>query len=149
MAIFVAYMSNSRDINATQIVKWMSVSMGLIYIWFGVLKFFPSLSPAEELASETIKVLTNGILYGRTALIILAFWELIVGATLLLNYHRKWNIGLGLAHIIGTFVPFIVLVSWCFGDYPFQFTLIGQYIFKNILLLVVFWFFWQRIPTKA
>lgn len=128
--------------------QWMSISIGLIYIWFGALKFFPSMSPAEELAGETINIISFGILSGRPALLILAVWEFIVGITLVLNYHRKWNILLALVHIVATFLPFIILFSWCFGDYPFQFTILGQYIFKNILLLVVLLFFWQQVSDK-
>lgn len=121
----------------------MSISLGVIYIWFGALKFFPSVSPADDLASETISILTFGFISGRLSLIILAFWELLVGVTLVLNYHKKWNIGLGIVHILGTFLPFLFLFGWCFGAEPLQFTLVGQYIFKNILLLVVFVMLWQ------
>ena len=124
-------------------IKWMSISLGLVYIWFGALKFFPDLSPAEELASKTISILTFGFIGGRTSLIILAVWEFLVGVTLVLNYHKRWNIGLGIAHIVGTFLPFVLLGSWCFGTEPLQLTIVGQYIFKNILFLVVFVMLWQ------
>lgn len=33
------------------LVRW---SIALCYIWFGALKFFPGLSPAEALAGRTI-----------------------------------------------------------------------------------------------
>lgn len=121
----------------------MSISLGLVYIWFGALKFFPTLSPAEELASETISILTFGLVSGRVSLLILAVWELLVGVTLVFNYQKKWNIGLGIVHILGTFLPFLFLFGWCFGTEPLQFTLVGQYIFKNILFLVVFALLWQ------
>jgi uncharacterized membrane protein YphA (DoxX/SURF4 family) len=32
----------------------LRVSLGIVFLWFGILKFFPSASPAEELASRTI-----------------------------------------------------------------------------------------------
>ena len=124
---------------------WMSIAIGLVYIWFGALKFFPEMSPAEELASETISILTFGILEGRLALFILAIWEFLVGITFLLNYHKKWNVGLAIAHMIGTFLPYILLFGLCFKEQPLQFTIVGQYIFKNILFLVVMLFFWHRL----
>ncbi len=39
----------------------LRISLGIVFLWFGVLKFFPELSPAEELATRTIEVLTLGI----------------------------------------------------------------------------------------
>ena len=38
----------------------LRVSLGIVFVWFGVLKFFPNLSPAQELATRTIAVLTGG-----------------------------------------------------------------------------------------
>ena len=36
------------------------VSLGIVYLWFGALKFFPGTSPAETLATDTITRLTAG-----------------------------------------------------------------------------------------
>jgi len=128
--------------------KLLSVAIGMVYIWFGALKFFPNLSPAEELASITISTITFGALAGRSALVILAIWELLVGVTFVFNYHRKWNVALGLIHILGTFLPFFLLSSLCFSDHVGQFTLVGQYIFKNVLFLTVMLAFWYQIKKK-
>lgn len=40
----------------------LRISIGVVYLIFGFIKFIPHLSPAEDLASETINVLTLGIL---------------------------------------------------------------------------------------
>jgi len=42
--------------------RLLAISIGLVYLWFGVLKFFPHLSPAEDLAKNTITVLTLGFI---------------------------------------------------------------------------------------
>ena len=50
-----------------QIALWMSrhgirllrISLGIVFFWFGVLKFFPGLSPAQDLAIKTMRILTN------------------------------------------------------------------------------------------
>ena len=34
--------------------RLLAISIGICYLWFGVLKFFPGLSPADTLAKETI-----------------------------------------------------------------------------------------------
>ena len=33
----------------------LRISLGIVFFWFGVLKLFPNVSPAEELATKTIK----------------------------------------------------------------------------------------------
>jgi hypothetical protein len=51
-------------------VRWMAdkgisllrLSLGVNFLWFGVLKLFPGLSPAESLAGDTITKLTFGLL---------------------------------------------------------------------------------------
>lgn len=42
-------------------VKALRASLGIIIFWFGLLKFFPGLSPAEGLATITIGMLTFGL----------------------------------------------------------------------------------------
>ncbi|MDR9416145.1 MAG: DUF417 family protein [Gracilimonas sp.] len=32
----------------------LRIGLGIIFIWFGMLKFFPGLSPAEELVRNTV-----------------------------------------------------------------------------------------------
>jgi hypothetical protein len=39
----------------------LRVSLGIIFLWFGALKFFPGLSPAQDLAARTIEQLSFGI----------------------------------------------------------------------------------------
>ena len=34
-------------------VPLLRISLGIVFFWFGVLKFFPGLSPAQELATRT------------------------------------------------------------------------------------------------
>lgn len=45
----------------------LRTAIGIIYLWFGVPKFFPGVSPAEPLASETVARLTFGVIEGTTA----------------------------------------------------------------------------------
>ena len=39
-------------------IQLLELSIGLIYLWFGILKFFPGGSPAEVLAANTMQVIT-------------------------------------------------------------------------------------------
>ena len=55
------------------------ISIGLVYLWFGALKFFSGVSPAETLAKNTIHHLTAGILMPELSIYLLALWETVIG----------------------------------------------------------------------
>ena len=73
------------------ITHWMArsgigllrVSLGVIFLWFGALKFFPGVSPAEALATDTIALMTGGLLEPEVSIVILALWECFIGIGLL------------------------------------------------------------------
>ncbi|MDN5854206.1 MAG: DoxX family protein, partial [Actinomycetia bacterium] len=63
-------------------VDALRISLGLVFLGFGVLKFFPGLSPAAELATRTVETLTLGVVAGPAALVLTAVMECAVGLTL-------------------------------------------------------------------
>ena len=113
----------------------ISTTIGIVYLIFGLLKFFPNLSPSEELAKSTIHILTLGILPSHMGLIVLALFETFIGLSLLLNIKNKWIIYLALAHIVMTFTPLFLLPDQIFGKNEFTITILSQYIFKNIIII--------------
>jgi len=113
----------------------LRVSIGIIYLWFGMLKFFPHLSPAEDLAKETIQMLTFGFIPPALSLILLAGWETIIGLLLITGCFRKAALPLVVLHMICTFTPLILLPHLSFTHLPYALTLVGQYIIKNIVIV--------------
>ncbi|WP_370479898.1 doxx family protein [Tamlana flava] len=113
----------------------LAITIGIVYVWFGALKFFPHLSPAESLAKNTIDVITMGLIPSHISIHLLATWETVVGIFLIFNIYRKKTLILALVHIILTFVPLIIFTKDSFAILPFSFTLLGQYIFKNIIII--------------
>jgi uncharacterized membrane protein YphA (DoxX/SURF4 family) len=100
-----------------------------------MLKFFPEFSPAEELATNTIEALFGGIIPDTTALLLLATWETVIGLLLIFNLFRRPVIILALVHMVFTFAPLILLPETSFSVAPFRFTLVGQYIVKNLVII--------------
>jgi len=113
----------------------LAVSTGLIYLWFGGLKFFSKMSPAEELATNTVEVITLGIIPPNISIILLAIWEVAVGIFLITNFYRKQTAVLALVHIFFTFFPLFLFYEQSFSNPPVGFSLLGQYIFKNVLII--------------
>lgn len=114
--------------------RFLAISIGLVYLWFGVLKFFPHLSPAEDLAKNTITILTMGQIPPNVSIILLAIWETLIGVLLILNVFRRPIIILALVHLVFTFTPLLFFPKESF-NLPFVFTLLGQYIFKNLIII--------------
>jgi hypothetical protein len=52
----------------------LRISIGVIFLWFGALKFFQGYSPAEDLAINTIEKLTFRLLSPKFMIIALATW---------------------------------------------------------------------------
>ena len=113
----------------------LAISIGLVYLWFGGLKYFPGYSPAEGLAINTIDLLTFGLIPSKISILLLAIWETLVGLLLVLNIYRRPAIILAIVHIAFTFTPLFLFPNQSFGSSAFVFTLLGQYIFKNVIIL--------------
>jgi uncharacterized membrane protein YkgB len=114
---------------------FLAFSIGAIYLWFGALKFFPHLSPAEDLARSTLHYLTFGIISDAISLFLLATWEVLIGVLLIFNIFRKIGLRFALVHLICTFIPLLCFPDLTFQHSPFIFTLVGQYIVKNLVLM--------------
>jgi len=127
----------------TTLTSWMAknsilllrVSLGVVFIWFGVLKFFPGLSPAQSLAADTISVLTFGLLTPKTAVLILAIWETLIGLGLVTGFFLRGTLFLLWLQMLGTLTPLLIFPEVCFTSFPFVPTFEGQYIIKNIVLI--------------
>src|SRR2546429_9661566 len=86
-------------------LRLLRISLGLVFFWFGALKFFPGLSPAQDLAARTIEKLTFGLIPGSTAVIILAIWECAIGLGLLTRLFLRATLLLLFVQMLGTITP--------------------------------------------
>ncbi len=126
-----------------RITQWMAqngptllrISLGIVFFWFGVLKFFPGLSPAQDLAGNTIRVLSFGIVQPNVSLPVLAAWECIIGLGLITGIWMRATILLLLLQMLGTLTPVVLFPDEVFFRVPYAPTLEGQYIIKNFVLI--------------
>ena len=116
-------------------VPILRVALGVVFLWFGVLKFFPGVSPAETLAARTIEELTFGAIRPNVSLPVLAAWESLIGIGLILNRWMRGILLLLAIQMLGTFTPLILFPTETFTVWPIVPTLEGQYIIKNIVLI--------------
>lgn len=119
--------------NSTRLLRW---AIGINYLWFGALKFFDGLSPAENLAKDTIRFITFGMIPDDVNLMLLAVWEVAIGVLFLVGLMPKLAAKAAIVHMIFTFLPLFLFPDVSFTHAPYGFTLVGQYIVKNLVFLV-------------
>ncbi|MBU3821104.1 doxx family protein [Flavobacteriaceae bacterium XHP0103] len=107
----------------------------MVYLWFGALKFFPALSPADNLAKQTISFLTFGFIPESVSIILLAILEVGIGLALVFNFRLRTVIVVAVVHLLLTFIPVLFFPNISFAKAPFVLTLVGQYIMKNIVII--------------
>jgi len=113
----------------------IAISIGIVYLWFGLLKVFPIFSLAEEIAKDTNNILFLGMIPSNISITLLAIWETFIELLLLTNNYQRLAITLALLHITLTLIPFIAFPNRSFGKVPSSFKLIGKYITKDIIIL--------------
>lgn len=107
----------------------LRVSLAVIFIWFGALKLYGQ-SPATELITKTVYWFDPNIFVP-----ILGIWEVLIGICMLSKSLHRPGLFLLALQMPGTFLPLVLLPEVCFVNFPFDLTLEGQYIIKNLVLI--------------
>jgi putative oxidoreductase len=116
-------------------VDALRISLGLVFLVFGVLKFFPGLSPAQELAGRTVELLTFGIVPDQLAVLMVAALETTIGLLLVTGRWLRLGIALLLVAMVGILSPLVLLPDELFRGRIYAPTLEGQYVLKDVVLL--------------
>ena len=127
----------------TRVTRWMArysitflrLSLGIVFLWFGALKFFPHLSPAEDIAIRTIDKLAFGLIPPAVSIHVLAAWECLIGLGLLISRFMRATLLLLWLQMLGAITPLMLFPHEVFTRIPYAPTLEGQYIIKNIVLI--------------
>ncbi len=111
-------------------IRLLECALGIIFLWFGFLKFFPSLSPEETLIQQTLPFID-----ARLVMPALAVTESCIGLGLIFNRFKRLTLLLLFAQMGGTVLPLIMLPELVWHRFPYAPTLEGQYIVKNLVLI--------------
>ena len=112
----------------------LRISLGIIFIWFGVLKPL-GLSPAAPLVVATVRWLP--LFDAESWLTIIGWWEVAIGMAFLFQRTIRVAVALLVLQMVGTFMPLVLLpeVTFQAGRLPYGPTMEGQYIIKNLLII--------------
>jgi len=123
---------NAIEKRGTDILR---ISVGIVFFWFGFLKFFIDISPAEEIASRTISLITFDLMKPEVSMPFLAVLECLIGIGLLTKKYMEYVIPILYFQMAGTLLPLFVFPNDTWETFPFVPTLLGQYIIKNSVLI--------------
>lgn len=108
----------------------LQASLGLVFLWFGLLKLFGA-SPVEELVAATVPWVPAGLLIP-----FLGAYETVVGALLLWGRAMAVTLVLFLAQMAGTFLVLVMQPQVAFqGFNPLLLTVEGEFVVKNLVLV--------------
>lgn len=121
---------------AVHLTRWsvpaLRVTLGLVFLGFGVLKFFPGASPAEQIVTQTVGALTFGVVEGTAAVVLTAVVETVIGLTLLTGRWLKVGLVVLAVALVGMMSPVVLFSGELFGD---GMTLLGQYVLKDVVFV--------------
>lgn len=100
------------ELQSRHSIDILRVSVGLVFLGFGVLKFFPGVSPAEELAVRTLETLSFGMVSGPAALLMTAIIESFTGLTMVTGKLLQVGLVVKAGAMVGILSPLVLF----FGD---------------------------------
>lgn len=111
-------------------VRALRLALGLVFLWFGVLKLLDA-SPVMELLRHTYSFLPL-----KPFAATLGVWEVLVGAGLLSGRALRWALLLMCLHMAGTFGAMLLSPALFFhrGN-PLWLTVEGEFVIKNVVLV--------------
>jgi uncharacterized membrane protein YphA (DoxX/SURF4 family) len=111
-------------------VPVLRISLGVVFVWFGLLKIF-EVSPVSELVARTVYWVDPDVIVP-----VLGAFEVTVGMLLLLGRALRLTLFLFVLQMLGTFLTFFVLPNVTFRDgNPFLLTVEGEFVVKNVVLI--------------
>lgn len=116
-------------------LTFLRVSLGAVFLGFGFLKFFPGVSPAENLTASTTSILTFGLVPASVALVAVASLECVIGLWLLSGRALRGVLVLLVLELVGILSPLALLAGRLFMGPHHAPTLEGQYVLKDVILV--------------
>ena len=142
-AYLVENLRRNLEALEARIVPWLAcysvtilrVGLGSIFLGFGLLKFFPGFSPAEELVMQTLGVLSFGLVPVRVGVVLVAALECTIGLGLITGRFLRPSLALLGFQMVGAMSPLVLFPSELFGGPFYAPTLEGQYVLKDVVLI--------------
>ena len=120
------------------VVRWLArhgitllrISVGVIFVWFGALKLIPGASPAEPLIRALMPDFIDNLIVP-----VIGLMEVVIGLGYISGRFLRAVIILNLLQMGGAMSPLLFVSDRMWEVFPFVWTLEGQYVIKDIILV--------------
>lgn len=116
-------------------VAVLRIAVGAVLLGFGVLKYFPGVSPGENLTKATTHLLTFGLIPDDVSIVAIATLECFIGISLIAGRWMRAAIWLLAIEFVGILSPLVLLPGRLFAGPHHAPTLEGQYVLKDVILV--------------
>ena len=113
----------------------LRVTLGLVIFGFGFLKYFPGVSPAQDLVLHVNRILTFGLIPDHVTLPLFATVESLLGLSLITGWGLRYLVYPLTVWAIAILSPVVLFPGELFSGPHHAPTLEGQYVLKDIILL--------------
>lgn len=110
-------------------VPTLRIALGIVFIWFGLLKVVDA-TPVADLVADIVPVVSD-----RTAVLVIGIVEVVVGLGLITGIAIRFTLGLFFLQMLGTFLVLVLRPGLSFDGNPLRLTVIGEFVVKNLVLL--------------
>lgn len=111
-------------------IRILRVCLGIVFVWFGLLKVIGK-SPVAELVAQTVYWVSP-----QAFVPFLGVWEMVVGIGLLCSFATRLVLLLFWLQMAGTLLVLVLRPDMAFqGGNPFLLTVEGEFVIKNLVLI--------------
>lgn len=122
----------------------LRVSLGIVFVWFGVLKVADT-TPVAGLVGDTVYWVDPDWFVP-----VLGVVEVIVGLGLILNIGLRIVLGLFVLQMVGTFLVLVIQPDVAFvNSNPLKLSVEGEFVVKNLVLLSAGLVVASTIPERS
>ena len=110
-------------------IPLLRIALGVVYVWFGILKIIGA-SPVADLVASMLPFLPQ-----QAAVVGMGVVEVVLGGLLIAGLLVPWIAAIQILHLLGTFLVFIFHPALTFTGNPLLVTFEGEFIAKNLVLI--------------
>lgn len=134
---------NAKIQRSAWLNRW---ALAIVYTWFGLLKILWK-SPAEELVTRLYNLTLKPVVSIEFFLPAFGLMECMIGLLWLFPKYTRIAFWAMIIHMVATFLPVVMLPDMTWQSFM-TLTLIGQYIFKNLVMLAAAYFVYALSKTN-
>lgn len=127
----------------------LRISMGFVVFTFGVLKYFPGASPAQDLVLHVSRIMTFGLVPDNVMLVLFATVETVLGLSLITQWGLRYLVYPLTLWACAILLPVVLFPAVLFSGPHHAPTLAGQYVLKDVILLAASTVIMARVGCPA